>query len=526
MAAISIAERIIGKEVNQAQLEMHVSNYHISEIARDVEDWEELAPYLEISNTALREIKEKYSDQYYFQKCMALETWRSNTRGKTTYKALIEIFCSEGKVQLAEAVIRIIRNTEHHICNCFNIDKFYRYLLEWYLNTSHPAMKHEPHASNRYIDLLFYEAHPCATTKPGSVNSVPNTKKFNEIFYKTGERMIVMFEGLAGSGKTTLCWHICREWAAKRLLQKFHLLLYIKLNDPDLISGISLCDFIPHHESKPFREEIASTILTFKGKGVCLLLDGLDEASPTLMNTIYDLIVDKQAVLPHLSFIMTARPDKTVSMYMNPILQSKVVIGGFSTAKLDEFMDDCFETLASTKEVVHHIFATHPEVKELCTLPVNAVIMAYLVHSHKNNLPQSKGGLFQMIVSNFLMRHIRVRLQADRLDIPYVSKLTDPLPLVQIREYFEQLCSVAYTATIKKKHCFTSVEVNIPCQGIDNALGLLQVVLAADMEPHYSFSLQSLRIFLAAIYICINKEHDNSDIPNNVLEFKQQLYSE
>ena len=40
-------------------------------------------------------------------------------------------------------------------------------------------------------------------------------------------RKVVLIEGIAGSGKTTLCWYICTEWAAGRLFEDYKVLIHI-----------------------------------------------------------------------------------------------------------------------------------------------------------------------------------------------------------------------------------------------------------------------------------------------------------
>ena len=75
------------------------------------------------------------------------------------------------------------------------------------------------------------------------------------------------FEGVAGCGKSTLSWYACNEWAEKRLLKQFDILIHVHLNDPHIQSASRLSDIIPHPDRK-FRQEVESAIVSLKGKGV------------------------------------------------------------------------------------------------------------------------------------------------------------------------------------------------------------------------------------------------------------------
>ena len=68
----------------------------------------------------------------------------------------------------------------------------------------------------------------------------------SDVLNNKSERIAVLFEGVAGSGKTTLSLHICREWAEGRLLQQFQLLIHVQLNDPKLKTmKCKIADLIP-----------------------------------------------------------------------------------------------------------------------------------------------------------------------------------------------------------------------------------------------------------------------------------------
>ena len=339
--------------------------------------------------------------------------------------------------------------------------------------------------------------------------------------YKEGRRQIVLFEGITGTGKTTLCRHVSREWAKKQLLKQFYLLIHVRLNDPRVHSAKTLDDFIINamenwickevtSVEKRICKEVTSYIFDLKGESICFLLDGLDEAPPALLNTVLDLIKGRLGVqLPHLSFIMTTRPNPHIITEMKSILGSKIVIGGFSVAKLHEFVDIYLGSLDDKKGILREKFANYPTLEKFCTLPVNAVNMAYLVQSFSDAASYSKAGIYQFIVSNFLVRHIRLR--TDQKSFSRISKLTDSDLPSQIQEPFKQMCLLAYTALVKEKALFTATELGMPLLKVDNILGVLQVHRKVTMmgeKQYYSFPNPSLQEFLAAVHVSSMNEHE------------------
>ena len=129
------------------------------------------------------------------------------------------------------------------------------------------------YAPNTFLDLILYEA-PLREIQHSSETSLSSDSvkavSLKSILRK-GERrkpMLAYFEGTAGSGKTTISWYACREWAQKRLLKTFQLFIYIQLNDSQVQSATCLADVIPYPD-KEYRQEVATLIIDCKGKGVC-----------------------------------------------------------------------------------------------------------------------------------------------------------------------------------------------------------------------------------------------------------------
>ena len=98
-------ENII-KDIPLRRLQSQVSDHHLAEIAQDLVEWEQISPALKLTDSECREIKEDFSDRYNLQKRQALRVWRWKSGNQATYKNLIQLFYSQGLVQLAETLAK------------------------------------------------------------------------------------------------------------------------------------------------------------------------------------------------------------------------------------------------------------------------------------------------------------------------------------------------------------------------------------------------------------------------------------
>ena len=509
----------IWKDVPPRVLKSRIHDGHLAEIAQDLVDWEQISPVLNLTESECKEIKEDFSDRYNLQKRQALRVWRCKSGDQATYERLMELFCSQGLVDLAEMLAKYACTDKQRSRSNLVIDTFHRYLLDCYLQLPHPSRKQWPsnfqvflpRAPYVYIDLTL------STIALNSIEEIVRagreissktcqsslTTNLRDVF-SSDEQLVLLFEGVAGSGKTTLSWHACREWAGSRLLPQFHLLIHVQVKDPQLHEAKHLPDLIPYPDEK-LRVEVASAIIDQKGKGICFLLDGLDEAPTSLLELLLKILFATQ--IPQLSLIMTSRPDSRVTKGMQAILKSRIIIEGFSKAKLYEFLDVTLGADSNEKQRLVQKFKINPQLESLCGLPINAVIMIFLNHFFHQDTPSTQTGLFKPLLSHFLVRHVQTRTSEDEL--PEIKNFADDIP-PDVRKPFRQICKLAYTysTSSQKKKLFTSEELFGANVSIDNSLGLLQVhpkVTMYGQKRYYSFPHLSIQEFLAAVHVSRRK---------------------
>lgn len=539
----------ICKGVDPKSLKSRISDFHITEIAADLTDWEDIAPFLGLTDAEVMEIKEDHPDKPRYQRHKALCTWQWKNRDSCTYEALVHMLCSPQvqQVALAERVVKMLTSPdEFKEGSRRHVTTYRKRLIDTFRNVQHPSCDQWPTISSDmsrcgvYVDLKLHESpwsefmisaqkepHERSSSKAVSLGDVFGSQKEQG---KREGREVVVFEGVAGSGKTTLCWHLRREWAKGHFLQQFHLLIHAHLSDPQLQSATTLDDFIVNAEKKE-QEEVTSYIRDRKGEGICFLFDGLDEALPSLLNSVFELIKGKYRVrLPNLSFIMTTRPNSRIIAEMKQVVKSRrILIDGFEIPKLHDFIDLCLESLPSKKQVAHEKFTIHPAIEHLCTLPVNAVIMTHMIQSVGDSVPSNMADLYHFIVSNFLVRHMCLRTSQKAFSRAFKPTDLDSLPS-QIQSSFKQMCLLAYSATIQKgtviSPLFMAAEVGIPPQEeVDNSLGLLCIHSRITMmgeTRYFRFSYPSLQDYLTAIHVLNMSSHDQvsakNGLPPSVLE--------
>ena len=190
-----------------------------------------------------------------------------------------------------------------------------------------------------------------------------------------------MVKGVGGSGKTTLAWYACKEWAAGRLAAISTIYsCSAKINDPRLqqLRNLKLKDLTPDPHVEACYE-IATAIINNEGKRVWLFLEGLDETPKHLLQPLLSLIMESSQKLCHLSFIMTTRPDSRLLRRLHKVLMSRILIKGFDRERLNRFLDSSLGAHSDEKARLVRKFEINPQIDALSSLPINAVILSFLI---------------------------------------------------------------------------------------------------------------------------------------------------
>ena len=158
----------------------------------------------------------------------------------------------------------------------------------------------------------------------------------------------------------------------------------------------------------------------------------------------------------------------------------------------------------------------------LCDLPINAIILIF-IHEMLNgyNVPITRTGLYTLMISNFLVRHMKApSVQQYRGPIRDIERDLPP----EIDRKLRKLCLLAYNAVSSNKNVMTYSELmKEGMEKPDESFGLLQIkesVTVYGPEFIYSFPHLSIQEFLAAIHI---KRIGNEDEEASAIKRKLRI---
>ena len=510
--------------VPREKLDSPITDIHIADVAFMLTTWEELAPYLGLTEAEEEAIQVDYQGRYGLQKRQALRKWKAKFgRGPkgATYRQLIVALCHARDKEMAEKVRELLTATND------TLDTFRKYLVDCYTITQHPSQIQWPFSRlSLYIDLTLVQFTDTQMPQSGQGESrakrqPPKEVQLGELFHvgsHQAKRKVVLIEGSAGSGKTTLSWHVCREWAAGRLFQQSFLFIHISLEDQDVLRAERLADIIPH-ESSEMREAVAGAISEQDGKSVCFLFDAWDEAPRALQGRssyLFKFITGiSTKKLPHCSIIVTSRPAAAGLLY--PHLTARVNIRGFEAMKLENFIRASLKDPNARQKLLQQL-REKPQVNDLCTLPINAAIVVHLFRSSHSTLPSTHTGIFKELVSSLLRRHMQLR--TDHGLEQWEEEEFEHLPADVLQE-FKSVCGLAFDGVIKDKNIFFLDSLRqLGLTHPSSPLGLMQAqqqLTGFRPHHHYSFLHYAVQEFLAAYHISKLSEKEQTEATGQIL---------
>ena len=335
--------------------------------------------------------------------------------------------------------------------------------------------------------------------------------ELKDIFTKIkGQPKKVLMEGAPGCGKSTLSFHICREWADGLLFQEYKLVVLIRLRDLIVQNVKSVDDLLQETMA-----EVAEEIKASKGENVLLVLDGWDELAKKNPGhaVIFDLI--KSNELWKSSIIVTSRPTSSANLHKHVSLRAEIL--GFSKSELRSYFSFCLKdspknvgdhkNVDNPKDVGDHKdvddllkrIKNNPILEGICYLPLNASIIVHLFMCGDGELPDTQYDIFSDLICNCIFRYLK-KAQVDADEI----KSLDELPQ-SVDSQFQQLCELAYDGIMKD-------EVIFHLDSSFATLDLLQRVESVGrcgMSYSYNFLHLSIQELLAAIHIATKLNDDD-----------------
>ena len=374
-----------------------------------------------------------------------------------------------------------------------------------------PADSWPPQSSNTYINLALIKqgsindaGEYARNTIQGNLDDVLTDKEsveYEAVFSNLKIEARLLIEGRPGSGKTTLVHKFSQDWGKGDIrLESVELLFLVHLraffNDPD----ISLRKIIQRYYAKGsgYVDEIVKFAVDHNGKGLCFVLDGLDEYSPKSLDNTFIFQLIKGELLPKAVVIVASRPAATAKL--RRVATKRVEVLGFLKEQIYQYVENYIfsEVDSSIRKDLHEYLDEHPNVHHMCYLPIHCAMVCFLFDIMGSCLPHTETEMYTEFTKHTLLRTL-TRSGVDSLNSP------EGLPSKE-KEIFCLICKLGFKKTIASKQVMKKSELDffMDLSSGSESLGLITVDRMASkcgFDNLYSFLHLTFQEYLAAYHI-------------------------
>ncbi len=389
-------------------------------------------------------------------------------------------------------------------------------LLKYACQREVPKDSWPPVITNTFTNLVLIkqtkmQSNKYSYTIRGNIDDIVESKEkieYEKVFGQYQSGSLVLVEGRPGSGKTTLVHKVVRDWAVKEgTLKGAKLVFLVPLRLLQVVGSdkilSDLLDFI--YCDSEMSSRVATECKKTLGKGLCIVLDGLDEyrRRDATDSIVYELTHKNS--LPEAMIMVASRPVASSRLTDSDILTKRIEVIGFNYDQIFHFISNYpFEMSTSTDSIVSEIrshFDLHPNLLHMCYLPVHAAMICYLFQDFKGNFPTTESEVYFEFTKSLILRTLRRTGQEVFIrsfdDVPGNEKIN-----------FKKLCKLAYEMTIKSEQVVNQSEMSSACptEITDDSffLGFVNIERASNrcgLHKIYSFLHLTLQEYLAAVYI-------------------------
>ena len=262
---------------------------------------------------------------------------------------------------------------------------------------------------------------------------------------------IVVIEGIAGIGKTTLCKMLTEEWAAGEIFNSFEIVLLLPLREEGVSSASSFLDILAELYPSLDSNYMLTRITENQGEGILIIADGWDELrvkNREANSFLYKLLIC-QRVLPFASVILTSRPTASAILHSHSSVDRFIEVVGFSEENIRNFIQSEIADPSQCLSLLNQL-EINPLLLSICTIPFNCSIVCNLWHTRKQKLPDTLTELYTLLVKNIVRRDVNKKFQKV-----IISSLSSFDCIPDHNENFWQICRFAFQCLTQDQLTFS-----------------------------------------------------------------------
>ena len=317
-----------------------------------------------------------------------------------------------------------------------------------------------------------------------------------------------LIEGAPGIGKSFLLKEMAYRWGKQEILQKFKLVVHVRLRDlavqkmssiDDLLQSFCKRDKRSSELVTPYSEYLSEN----NGEDLALLLDGYDEYPERLREDSLIADILKREELPRCGLVVSSRPHASINLRGDATVRLDIL--GFTEAERQHYIKESMKDQPAykTDELMQYL-RSHSTISSLCFVPFNLIVLVYL-YKQGFPLPKKSAELYNHFICFTVCRHHK----KHNISLSNITTLTNlPEPYSKI---IRQLAKLSLEALNDDKLIFTLDEIKEACPDITaaipgaiNGFGLLQAIehfFFIETTTTFNFLHVSIQEYLAAHHI-------------------------
>ena len=328
--------------------------------------------------------------------------------------------------------------------------------------------------------------------------------KMDDILKGENTRLVVV-EGAPGIGKSTLAWELCRQWPTMESLQRFSLVVLLKLRESKIQAAKSISDLFPWEDDLNKSRLVAEKVKGRNGKGVLFVFDGFDELPADIrepMDTSAVMKVIKGTFLPHSTIVITSRSSATADLqpFLNSLYTKHIEVVGFAETEIQTYTENILGSGSDILASFNAYLSANPVVKGMMYNPLNCAIILEVYQATAESgrpIPHTQTQLYTEMTLWRLSRYLSEKRN------PLAKKLPSTVEALShhdshLYQQLKEVGKLAYDGLVEGKVIFEDLP-----EGCED-LGLLvkhTTLYRRNETSTYNFFHLTMQEYMSAFYI-------------------------